>query len=248
MTRSRQGLSLLELLVVIGIIGTLIGLLLPAVQRVREASLRSQCSNNLHQIGLALLDYHDIHKHFPMGAWNGLPNYGPQSTGSVRGGTWLIELLPHIGEQNLYDRLLRSEATTFRGSGSNNPQNATAFAARGAISTLVCPASPWPSVTTTAPTNCNAGLIGICIPSYAGISGSDMGYFEGGELKFKTLTPTIVFDSPMGSVATNGVLVPCMPVRIEQIMDGTSNTICVGEQSDWDIGRASRWISAVATR
>jgi prepilin-type processing-associated H-X9-DG protein/prepilin-type N-terminal cleavage/methylation domain-containing protein len=236
---SRPGFTLIELLVLIAIIGVLVGLLLPAVQQVREAASRTQCRNNLHQIGVALNQYHDLHKHFPMGSWNGLPFYRPTVTGNTRGGTWLIHILPFIGENNLYDGLLRDEEATFAGSGSNNPKNAALFAKRRAISVLVCPSSPCPSETEPytpddkAPPNCNGGLVGLCIPSYVGISGGDMGYFEGGDLRFKTTKPHVVFNTGLGSVATDGVLIPGKTVAVKDIVDGTSNTIAVGEQSDW---------------
>src|SRR5262249_46970598 len=71
------------------------------------------------------------------------------------------------------------------------------------------------------------------VPSYAGISGADMGYLEGDKLRFKTRKPRVVFNTALGSVATDGVLVPCRTVAVRDIVDGTSNTIAVGEQSDW---------------
>ena len=80
MARRRNGFTLVELLVVIAIIGILIALLLPAIQAAREAARRSQCSNNLKQIGLAFLMHESVHKHFPTSGfgwrWQGDPDKG----------------------------------------------------------------------------------------------------------------------------------------------------------------------------
>lgn len=108
--RQRRGFTLIELLVVIAIIGVLVSLLLPAVQQAREAARRSQCRNNLHQIGLALHNYHDAHNVFP-------PAYvgNPVSPGTINGQTfpddngngpsgfaWGTLILPQLDQQPLY--------------------------------------------------------------------------------------------------------------------------------------------------
>lgn len=106
----RRGFTLIELLVVIAIIAVLIALLLPAVQQAREAARRTQCKNNLKQIGLALHNYHDAHDCFPPGqirGWNG-------SFDSGNGFAWGALILPFMDQANLYN-LLNPSIPIFEG-------------------------------------------------------------------------------------------------------------------------------------
>ena len=95
-----NGFTLVELLVVIAIIGILVGLLLPAVQAAREAARRMQCTNNLKQIGLAMHNYHDTYRSFPIGH-----HFPGQGNGT--GWTWTYSILPFIEQSSLYGQAQR---------------------------------------------------------------------------------------------------------------------------------------------
>ena len=114
--RKKSGFTLIELLVVIAIIAILIALLLPAVQQAREAARRSQCKNNLKQLGLALHNYHDVHKQFPpaciytgTGADAGQPNFDSSRYADGRsdgwGATWVVLTLPFFDQAPAYNRM-----------------------------------------------------------------------------------------------------------------------------------------------
>ena len=129
---SKRAFTLVELLVVIAIIGTLVGLLLPAVQTAREAARRSQCSNNMKQVALGLLNYHDANRAFPPSVTN--------STVDTKGRTlwsWMLFVLPYIEQASLFDACMNQ--TTWRMQNAMWMDTAIAAQARAAIPQLICP-------------------------------------------------------------------------------------------------------------
>src|SRR5437660_7101440 len=116
----RLGFTLIELLVVIAVIGVLIALLLPAVQKIREAANRTQCLNNMKQMGLALHNYHDTYKRFPpsldnaiypqasINAWYPSPpnNPPPPRPGFTPYWSWMAYILPFIEQDNLWNQAM----------------------------------------------------------------------------------------------------------------------------------------------
>jgi len=170
----RQGFTLIELLVVIAIIAILIALLLPAVQKVREAAARTQCANNMKQLGIAMHGYHDVNNNFPAGYILNFPSASPPL--KFTSTSWALDLLPFIEQDNIYRQWNRDapfatnlsggagsvavegnifSTTTYNPAATNNnvPLGMTV------ISTFVCPSVPDDPQTRTQKNAYDATLI-----------------------------------------------------------------------------------------
>ncbi|MFO0865439.1 MAG: DUF1559 domain-containing protein [Gemmataceae bacterium] len=214
--RSRFGFTLIELLVVIAIIMVLIALLVPAVQKVREAAARTQCANNMKQIGLATHGYHDVYRKFPYAVIDRLPGE-PVSTWN----TGLILILPFLEQDAVAKRwnpkLPRNDSSTEAAFGYSNSS-----LQKRLIPTYVCPTMNPPSGPLTAEDRAYCSYI-FCA-----------GTQEAGLLHYGAST------TPSTEPAFNGAIVPSITATttsvnlnaktsMASITDGTSNTFMLGE-------------------
>src|SRR5256885_2469774 len=146
-SRTKRGFTLVELLVVIAIIGILVALLLPAVQSAREAGRRTQCLNNLRQLGLATHNYYDIYKYYPVGkgpSYSGAPVYARWSVHSE-----LLPFLEQTGLQGAIDLAFPPETPGMQGGASTNfmpawqnPGRQNASLCRTRLPIFLCPSDP----------------------------------------------------------------------------------------------------------
>jgi len=232
-----RGFTLVELLVVIAIIGILIALLLPAVQAAREAARRMQCSNNLKQVGLALQNYHDTAKAFPIGIRDAS---GPKNPTPTVGQSWWIGIFPYMEQQTISEQWKDNKAK----SGNRNKVN------MGLINGLVvnvmrCPSCPFPELVKESAamarmqvkdpaTGVLVPFVGACQATYAGISGAyDDGTFGSTADEMRAINRRCATSGNFGIPCAGGVLYPNGSTRIADMRDGTSNTVLVGEQSGW---------------
>lgn len=214
-----RGFTLIELLVVIAIIAVLIALLLPAVQQAREAARRTQCKNNLKQIGLAMHNYHDAFGTFPIGSRHSRDGSNDQYFGM----SWWVGLLPYLDMANLANKMTvdgrhpGSLATTaVAGYNINGP-----LVDGLAINVMLCPSSAVPGVRTPFDH-------AVTCPQYTGINGAS------NDSTFTGNPSNREFPAQgSGIIAMGGVLLPHRAIRIADITDGSSNTMAVGEQSDF---------------
>lgn len=205
MVRSRRGFTLIELLVVIAIIAILIALLLPAVQQAREAARRTQCKNNLKQLGLALHNYHDTTLMFPPGGLN---------TASMSKGSFFVGLLPYLDQAPAYNQFIFDWDFDSRYVGYTAAQNTLYQSLK--VPGLNCPSSE------LAAAQVSPNAITIQRPHYVGIAGTAVSPADG--------VTNYITVGTYGWWASDGLLFINSNKRIRDIVDGTSNTICISEQ------------------
>jgi len=220
----KRAFTLVELLVVIAIIGILVALLLPAIQAAREAARRTQCNNNLKQIGLGIQNHHDTYGNFPPGVArshkNALdPPVNITNNNTNRGFAWGTYILPYIEQQTLYDRVLtRITPDKFDSSGRhisgeckcNSTTSDWQMALQTVIDGYICPSFM------SKPRNNHERC---ALSNYAGCKG---------------------YNSADGALRDNGAV-----ISFQDILDGSSSTMLVGEVafpvSDNTHGRFPIW-------
>jgi prepilin-type N-terminal cleavage/methylation domain-containing protein/prepilin-type processing-associated H-X9-DG protein len=239
MTRStiRAGFTLIELLVVITIIGVLISLLLPAVQKVREAANRTQCQNNLKQIGLGLHNYHDVHKRFPPGYIDGNKATSASLAGTPDndigpGWGWACFLLPYVEQDNVYRQINFNQMV---GMGVNLQIS------QQPLAVFQCPSDDLQDAFPVYDGSFSTPIATLAHSNYVGCNGwvecfdNAGGFFPGG----------VGNDGLAGTkgAAANGLFFRNSKTNIASVIDGLSNTIIVGERSSNH--SPSTWTGAV---
>ena len=217
--RKTAGFTLVELLVVIAIIGILIALLLPAVQSAREAARRIQCTNNMKQIGLALLSYETNFKRLPPGAFWGCSD-------GTRKGSILIRLLPFLEQQTLYDAFDFSQSNvdgqTFPG--TSDPIGATV------VSAFLCPSDNHPQVINTEPHSSIDPVDRVALHNYTASRGANM-LANNSSCSCSNNFNSFAVEGPYESYQdfSGPFTRRCTCISLRDVRDGLSNTIFFGE-------------------
>lgn len=213
----RTGFTLIELLVVIAIIAILIALLVPAVQKVRESAARTQCANNLKQMGLALHAFHDVNSMLPPGG------QGPPAGATAGGPSFLVLILPYIEQQGVYNTFDFASGWDTRGTFTATQSSAYANAR---VKIYNCPSTDLEKFNSgsTCP-----GSPAAQRPNYVGVSGATYSPTDG----------TTAIPAYNGTASTYGVHTKTGALiaspdkngkRFADMTDGTSNVIVISEQ------------------
>ncbi|MFY9254186.1 MAG: DUF1559 domain-containing protein [Fuerstiella sp.] len=205
--RRKSGFTLIELLVVIAIIAILIALLLPAVQQAREAARRTQCKNNLKQLGLAMHNYHDVYDALPLGMVHRI--------------NWRVSILPYLEQANVYNKL------DFNASFQGNAVSANTQVLGGIVmSAMICPSNIIDPLTNNAyGTNSQK----MQYANYLAIAGAV-------DTSMANNAPSGKCNSYYGWHCDNGPMLINQRVKFRDLTDGLTNCLIIGEQSGRDEG------------
>jgi prepilin-type N-terminal cleavage/methylation domain-containing protein/prepilin-type processing-associated H-X9-DG protein len=210
----RAGMSLIELLVVMAIIGVLVAILLPAVQAAREAARRAECQNHLRQIGVALHLYHDAHGHLPIGC---IDKRVPRTNPNGRQLAWSAEILPHLEEQSLWRRI---------DFGAAYDSTTNAAAAATIVTVYLCPS------TIRLATGREGATVAYPVPTGGGNAYRAAAIDYGG-----------IYGAAQTSPAANGAFLYDRAVKLSEITDGASDTLALAEDTGRGWTQDGEWIN-----
>jgi len=250
----KRGFTLVELLVVIAIIGILVALLLPAINAARQAAMRNACINNMRQVGLALHNYHDVYKKFPV-----ISEYDQIVTGTQIGSpanppamaafSWIVKILPYIEEAPMYNEI-SSDSARFKPPPvgvapfspnmriGNNATAANLHFSQVSIATLLCPSfSGEPYSDNQAPATAYASIN----PKTDVITGKPVGVALTHYVTFAATNKDFLMRNPPEA---NGTIIGGKARTMATMRDGTSKTVVIVESKEQS---NSSWYDASGT-
>ena len=247
MNRKRKGFTLIELLVVIAIIAILVALLLPAVQQAREAARRTQCKNNLKQLGLAFHNYHDVHRTFPPGWINDhslARNVAGNNVNAHHGNNendaqwaWSVFLMPFIDQAPAFNTLgvnnQRADAAVE--TALTTPGGAIGLVLTSPMAAFRCPSDTAPDVNSEAARVVDGTMTDGLSVTTSNYVASNRGQLGGGT----------GVTNRRSEVNTLGMFYGDSKIRVRDVTDGTSNTLMAGERA-WRYQGGSGFIQANA--
>ncbi len=218
-SRERQGFTILELLVVVAIVGVLVALLLPALMSAREAARCMQCKNNLHEISVAIQQYHDSMKRFPE-AWRTSPD-------KYTGYSWAIALLPYLEESNLAKSI---NTRLSIGATQNEAARNTDLAIMRCPSDISDPSFDLYPEPATSPTKMSSSQANATSGPSGATPGSNKPLVRLPVANYQGVFGTLEADETFPPPAGDGTIVSNRTVRITDLQRGSNHTIIVGER------------------